>query len=137
MKSYVLETSLLFLRLLPTTFVLPGAYRGSSSKDTSQAIECRLPIAGGGGKSSSNESSEKCSSSSDCVLKSIEFLVEKSEFLVENMSEYLSWSEQHRSEVLPENLSSSPAADEESARGSENEKSKFRIEKGSEVGTET
>lgn len=112
------------------TLVLPGAYKGSSSRGTSQAMECLLLIGGGGGNSSSKESSEN-RSSSDWVLKSVEFLVEKSEFLVENMSEYR--SSEHRSEVGAENLSL------ESVRvGKENEtKSRFRIENGSEVGTET
>lgn len=86
-------------------------------------------IGGGGGKSSSSESSENLSSS-DCVLKSVELRVEKSEFLVENMSENL--SSEHRSEVCAENLSL------ESACCSEKEvKSRLRMEKGSEVGTET
>lgn len=90
---------------------------------------CLLLSAGGGGSSSSSESSEKCSSS-DCVLKSVEFLVEKSEFLVENISEYLS-SEQ-RSEVWAEKRSL------ESACGRLNEtKSRLRMEKGSDVGTLT
>lgn len=86
-------------------------------------------MGGGGGSSSSRESSEK-RSSSDCVLKSAELRAEKSEFLVEKRSEYRS-SEQ-RSDVGAEKCSL------ESARGNENEtKSRLRIEKGSEVGTDT
>lgn len=90
---------------------------------------CLLLMGGGGGRSSSRESSEKCSSS-DCVLKSVEFLVEKSEFLVENISENLS-SEQ-RSEVCTENLSLESACGRLNAT-----KSRLRMEKGSEVGIDT
>lgn len=63
---YSLDLSVDFLRLRPTTLVLPGVINASSSRSngTSQAILLLLDVGGGGGKSSSSESSEKVAGSS-------------------------------------------------------------------------